>query len=189
MQMKGDEADMDIVELKTADLIPYENNPRNNENAVDGVAKSIQQFGFQVPLVVTEDNVIVAGHTRWLAAQKLGLKKIPCHIAKNLTEKQIKAYRLVDNKVAEASFWDWNKLDEELAAIADFPDEDDFPDLDMADFGFTTTENLQDISHLYDEVDATKESEDLAKDEGNKESKKQEVVCPHCGQSFEIDAS
>ena len=89
---------MNIVELPTMDLVPYENNPRNNGEAVDGVAESIAKFGFKVPIVITDENVIVAGHTRWLAAQKLGLDAVPCIVADDLSEKQIKAFRLADNK-------------------------------------------------------------------------------------------
>lgn len=127
---------MNIVELPTMDLVPYENNPRNNEEAVDGVAESIDKFGFKVPIVITDENIIVAGHTRWLAAQKLGLASVPCIVADDLSEKQIKAFRLADNKVSELSSWDFAKLEEELAALAEMPDEDGFPPIDMEDFGF-----------------------------------------------------
>ena len=90
---------MQIVEKYTKELIPYANNPRDNDNAVDAVAKSIEQFGFKVPIVIDKDNVIIAGHTRLKAAGKLKLEKVPCIIADDLTEEQIKAFRLADNKV------------------------------------------------------------------------------------------
>ena len=140
---------MNIVELPTMDLVPYENNPRNNEEAVDGVAESIDKFGFKVPIVVTNENIIVAGHTRWLAAQKLGLDAVPCIVADDLSEKQIKAFQLADNKVTELSSWDFAKLEEELAALAEMPDEDGFPPIDMEDFGFDPEEGFDDENDDY----------------------------------------
>lgn len=124
---------MNIVEIKTDDLIPYENNPRNNDEAVDKVAASIQQFGFKVPIVIDENNVIVAGHTRHKAAQNLGLKKIPCIVADDLTEEQVKAFRLADNKVSEFSSWDESKLFHELEMI---------DGLQMEEFGFLEFDSI-----------------------------------------------
>lgn len=92
---------MNIVEKKVADLIPYENNPRKNDDAVDAVAASIKEFGFKVPIVIDENNVIVAGHTRLKAAQKIGLKTVPCIVADDLNDDQIRAFRLADNKTSE----------------------------------------------------------------------------------------
>ena len=91
---------MQIVEKKIEEIKPYEKNPRKNDGAVDAVANSIEQFGFRVPVVIDKDNVIVCGHTRYKAAKKLGLDTVPCVIADDLTEEQIKAYRLADNKVS-----------------------------------------------------------------------------------------
>lgn len=85
---------MNIIELKIKDLKPYENNPRRNDDAVDYVANSIKQFGFKVPIVIDKDNNIVCGHTRYKAAKKLKIESIPCVIADDLTEEQIKAFRL-----------------------------------------------------------------------------------------------
>lgn len=90
---------MEIREVEIGLLKPYENNPRNNEAAVDKVAASISEFGFKVPIIIDRENVIVAGHTRYLAAQKLELQKVPCIVADDLTPNQIKAFRLADNKV------------------------------------------------------------------------------------------
>lgn len=92
---------MKIVLKKTIDLIEYENNPRNNDEAVNAVANSIKEFGFKVPIVITSDNTIIAGHTRLKASRLLGLDEVPCIIADDLTEEQIKAFRLADNKTAE----------------------------------------------------------------------------------------
>lgn len=122
---------MKIVEKKLSELKPYANNPRNNDAAVDAVAASIKSFGFKVPLVVTADDEIVAGHTRLRAAEKLGLKTVPCIVADDLTSEQVKAFRLADNKTAELAAWDFEKLDLELSEI----------DFDMAQFGFEMEES------------------------------------------------
>lgn len=118
---------MEIVERDTDTIKPYERNPRKNDEAVDLVANSIKEFGFKVPIVIDSNGIIVAGHTRYKAAKKLGLTKIPCIIASDLTKNQIKAYRLADNKVGEIAQWDFNVLAVEL---------DDMFDFDMSDFGF-----------------------------------------------------
>lgn len=105
---------MKVIEKSVNDLIPYENNPRENDGAVDAVSKSIEQFGFKVPIVIDSDNVIVAGHTRLKAAKKLGLKTVPVVVADDLSPEQVKAFRLADNKVHDISIWDNKKLLEEL---------------------------------------------------------------------------
>lgn len=127
---------MQIIEKNIKELIPYEKNPRKNDKSVDKVAKSIDQFGFRVPVVIDKDNVIVCGHTRYKAAQKLQLASIPCVVADDLTDEQIKAYRLADNKVSEDSEWDIDLLAEELNGIID---------IDMSDFGFLDIEDDSDI--------------------------------------------
>lgn len=108
---------MEIINKKLEELIPYENNPRDNEKAIDKVADSIKEFGFKVPLVIDKNNVIVTGHTRYLASKKLGLKEVPCLIADDLNEKQIKAFRIADNKVSDYSIWDNKKLLGELEEL------------------------------------------------------------------------
>lgn len=108
---------LQIETRKLSDLIPYDKNPRRNEPAVDAVANSIAQFGFKVPIVVTGDNVIVAGHTRYLAAKKLELTEVPCIVARDLTPQQARAFRLADNKVAELALWDNDLLATELASL------------------------------------------------------------------------
>ena len=133
------------------DLIPYENNPRNNDEAVDYVAKSIEEFGFKVPIVVDKDNVIVAGHTRLKAAKGLGLKEVPTIVAGDLSDEQVKAYRLVDNKTGEFADWDFDALTAELDGIV----------MDMEDFGFG--EQLPDINidGIFDDhIDEYKGSDD-----------------------------
>ena len=126
---------INIKQQKVEDLIPYENNPRNNENAVEAVAGSIREFGFKNPIIVDQNNVIVAGHTRLLAAKELGLKEVPTIIADDLTTEQINAYRLVDNKTNELAQWDIDMLERELSEIDSIDMEefgfDDFPDLEL----------------------------------------------------------
>ena len=100
---------MDIVNKKLDELHPYANNPRINDQAVDAVAKSIEQYGFKVPMVITEDGEIICGHTRYKAARLLGLDEVPCVVANDLTPDQVKAFRLADNKVNDIAIWD-NKL-------------------------------------------------------------------------------
>lgn len=103
-----------VTYMDTDSLIPYANNPRLNDNAVDAVAASIKEFGFKVPIVVDGENVIINGHTRLKAAHKLGLKQVPVIVADDLTPEQVKAFRLADNKTGELAEWDMDKLDIEL---------------------------------------------------------------------------
>jgi DNA modification methylase len=100
-------------------ITPYANNPRVNEDAVDAVAGSIREFGFRQPIVVDADGVIICGHTRFKAAQKLGLDKVPVHVAKDLSPEQIKAYRIADNKTSELSDWNYDLLPIELSQLGD----------------------------------------------------------------------
>lgn len=117
---------MDVKLVPISDVKPYEQNPRKNDPAVEYVMNSLTQFGFQQPIVVDENMVIIAGHTRWKAAKKLKWQHVPCVIAHGLTEEQVRAYRLADNKTHEKSEWDIEKLDMELSDIT----------LDMEQFGF-----------------------------------------------------
>ncbi len=108
------------VELRPlADIKPYEKNPRDNDAAVDAVAESIRRFGFRQPIVVDEAGVIVCGHTRWKAAQKLGLEQVPVHVARDLTPEQIRAYRIADNKTNELAEWNLELLPIEMAELRD----------------------------------------------------------------------
>lgn len=119
---------MQIKMMGLKDIKPYEKNPRRNDKSVDFVANSIKEFGFKVPIVIDKDDVIVCGHTRYKAAKKLKMQEVPCIMADDLTDKQIKAFRLADNKVGESSEWDDDFLDDELALLDD--------DFDMEEFGF-----------------------------------------------------
>lgn len=135
---------MNTVEKKLNEIQPYEKNPRKNDDAVPYVMESIKQFGFKVPIVIDKDGVIIAGHTRYKAARKLHLDTVPCIIADDLTEEQVKAYRLADNKVSEKAEWDLELLDFELDGILD---------IDMEALGF----ELDEV-----EVPAEKEDKDLS---------------------------
>ena len=127
--------DLKIIHKNISELIPYTNNPRVNNNAVGKVAESIKQFGFKVPLVIDSNNEIIAGHTRLKAAKMLELEKVPCIIADDLTPEQVKAYRLIDNKVGEFSGWDLEILETELKELEMFD-----LDFDMEEFGFDSAE-------------------------------------------------
>lgn len=118
--------DVRITYKRLSDLRPYGNNPRRNDGAVEAVAESIRQFGFKVPIVADASGEIIAGHTRYKASKKLGLEKVPVIIADDLTDEQIRAFRLADNKTAELAEWDEDLLKLELDSI----------DIDMEAFGF-----------------------------------------------------
>lgn len=127
---------MEIVYKKIDELKPYENNPRFNDDAVEYVAKSIKEFGFKVPIVLDKNNVIVAGHTRYKASMELGLDEVPCIIADDLTEEQVKAFRLADNKVSEQASWNFDLLEDELEDILEI-------DMEQFDFKILDEEILQ----------------------------------------------
>ena len=131
---------MQIIIKGIGEIQPYENNPRRNETAVDAVAASIREFGWQQPIVVDKDGVIIAGHTRYKAAKKLGLAEVPVVVADKLTEEQIKAYRLADNKSGELAEWDFAALEEELAAISE---------IDMSAFGFDARISPEDFDDSF----------------------------------------
>lgn len=118
---------MKVIDMEIGRIRPYENNPRHNDDAVDAVAESIRQFGWKQPIVIDKNGVIVAGHTRYKAAQRLRCEIVPCVMADDLTEEQVRAYRLADNKTAELAEWDFVGLDHELESIAS---------IDMSMLGF-----------------------------------------------------
>lgn len=155
---------MEIKMVKVDDLKPYANNPRFNDDAVEYVAKSIKEFGFKVPMVIDKNNEIVAGHTRYKASLELGLKEVPCIIADDLTEEQIKAFRLADNKVSEQASWNYDLLDLEL---------DDILELNMEDFGFLKHEDV-DLDEFFEESNE------------EKEEKKNTIICPYCNKEIEL---
>lgn len=125
--------DIKIEEVNLDDLKVYGNNPRINDNAIKYVTNSIKKFGFLVPIVIDKNNVIVCGHTRYLASKELNLKNVPCIRAESLTDKQVKAFRIADNKIHEKSSWDNDLLKEELTELQDFG-------FDLEDLGFLNFE-------------------------------------------------
>ncbi|GEP74129.1 DNA modification methylase [Weissella thailandensis] len=127
---------MDIKQIPITDVVPYNKNPRNNDGAVESTANSIKEFGWQQPIVVDKNNIVIVGHTRLKAAEKLKLDTVPVLVADNLSEEQVKAYRLVDNKTGELADWDMALLNEELEGIAE---------LDMDDFGFELAEDAEEV--------------------------------------------
>lgn len=137
-----------IIEKPTSELIPYNNNARINDKAVEAVANSIKEFGFKNPIIVDSGNVIIAGHTRLKAAERLGILKVPCIVADDLTDDQIKAFRIADNSTAQVAEWDMAKLEQELASI----------DLDMTMFGLD--EQIKEIEKL-SEKEVTEDDFDI----------------------------
>ena len=111
---------LEIIMRNVDDIIPYENNPRDNDNSVDAVVESIKNFGFLVPIVIDKDNVLVAGHTRIKALKKMGIKTVPCILADKLTEDQIKAYRLADNMTSMNSKWNGKLVRLEMKNLPEF---------------------------------------------------------------------
>lgn len=125
-----------IYKLKVDDLVPYEKNARTHSaEQIDRICRSIEQFGFLNPVLVYKDNVIIAGHGRVMAAKKLGLKTVPCLKAEDLTEEQMKAYVIADNKIAEDAGWDFDILREELTHLQDM-------DFDISLTGFDSLAEL-----------------------------------------------
>lgn len=159
---------MKIIEFSINELIPYENNPRINDNAIEPVMNSIKEFGFKIPLVISKDNVIITGHTRLIAAKRLGFEKVPCIIADDLSEEKIKQFRLIDNKTSEFAEWDFSKLEEELIELSGF-------ELDMSLFDFDLSFDKE-VEEFEEENEEVPESFDEYDEE--LETKHQ---CPKCG--------
>ena len=188
------------IEMRKLDTIfPYVNNPRRNEKAIKDVATSIRKYGFNQPIVVDKEGVIVVGHTRFEAAKQLGLETVPVLVS-NLTEKQNKEYRIADNKTNEESAWDYDKLIEEIKG------------LDFGDFDFelpTFDESM--LDDLFQEVTPSQqsannapagnsgsgqtpggqpasqpESYDPYDDDGASEPPRRRIQCPHCGEWIDM---
>ena len=137
---------IEIVYKNINELIPYENNPRINDKAISYVANSIKQFGFKNPVIIDNENVIIAGHTRLKACKQLGIKEIPCIYADDLNDEEVKAFRLADNKVSEIAEWDYTKLDLEIESILN---------IDMLDFGFEDIFKMDIPNIIEDNYDTT----------------------------------
>lgn len=160
---------MELKKIELSKIKPYEKNARKNDDAVEYVVKSIEQCEYIAPIILDENNVILAGHTRWKALKKLGYKEAECVIKEGLSEEQKKKYRLLDNKTAEFAEWDFDLLEDELAGL-------DFGDLEI-DWGIPNTEFEENNEHLREQ-----ENFDLEEYESNKK----QVECPSCGFKFEV---
>lgn len=158
---------MKILEKGIETLIEYKNNPRDNDKAVEAVANSIEDFGFKVPIVVDKNNVVVCGHTRLKAARKLGLKTVPCVVADDLSEEQIKAFRLADNRVAEIATWNEDKLEKEISSGIEKLERYGFNEYELESYGA--------------EVD----TEDFFIEEEKTPREPKKHVCPYCEYEFE----
>lgn len=140
-----------VEKMELDRIVPYENNPRRNERAISAVENSIKQFGYQNPIIVDKNNIVIAGHSRLEAAKRLGIKVLPVIVADDLTSEQANAFRLADNRTASFSEWDERKLRDELADVVE---------IDMSDFGFKM---------------------ELVKEIASRRENGKVHVCPRCG--------
>lgn len=169
---------MNVIEKSIGDIKPYEKNPRKNNDAVKYVANSIRQFGFKVPIVVDKDGVIVAGHTRYKAAKELGYETVPVIVADDLTEEQVKAFRIVDNKTQELSSWDFSKLMGELKGIDAF-------DMSLVGFGGLVDDEEDGEAEGPRKTGKRQRLDDgFELDLGSFDDEQFEYVCPCCGFRF-----
>lgn len=151
---------MEVKQIDLSDLIPYERNPRRNDKAVNAVAKSIEQFGFKVPIVIDAAHQIVAGHVRFKAAKMLGFDKVPCVVASDLTPEQVKAFRLIENKTSELATWNYEKLGEELRELAgelasefnfELPKQNELPAMDFSSMGRKERSEFESMTLVFSE--------------------------------------
>ena len=156
---------LEIKYIPINEVKPYKNNPRLNEEAIPYVMNSIKEFGFKNPIILDKNNVIVAGHTRLESAKRLDMKEVPAIYADDLSEEQVKAFRLADNKVSEKAQWDFSKLDEELENILDI-------DMSMFDFNINNTDDI--------------DLDDFFEPEQEKEKEKKLIECPYCHKPIEL---
>lgn len=166
---------METVEKKLKEITPYFNNPRKIDNAIDVVAASIEKYGFKQPIVIDKDGVIIVGHVRYEAAKKLKMETVPCVIADNLTEDEVRAYRLVDNKSRELSEWNFDRLEYEYTRLAE-------SGVNLEEFGFNIN-----TEEVVEKENATKEQgindcEEFDLDDFDDEQF--EYCCPNCGMRF-----
>lgn len=158
---------MRVVDIDPADLVFYENNPRDNDEAVPIIANSIERFGFKVPVMIDSNKVIICGHTRVKAALNLGLETVPCIVEDEMSEEDIRAFRLVENKTHELSFWDSELLRKEMDAL----------DIEWEDYGFD----------VYDEVSSPDIDSFFSESEPSNGGKNPKMIqCPHCKEWFEV---
>lgn len=198
---KGEKMNQQVVYQDISQIHPYENNPRNNEAAIEPVAQSIKRFGFRVPILIDGKGTIIAGHTRYEAAKRLGMDKVPCIRVDDLTDEQIRAYRIADNKVAEASSWNDDILRTEMDALKAL-------DVDLTDTGFSEveldgllrevedadfeeffTEPVQQPPKAADAEQSTETQQSTQLKSSQlavpQQSGSKLIQCPHCGEWFE----
>ena len=156
----------EIKYLPIDQIIPYENNPRKNEKAVEMAARSIEEFGFNVPLLIDKNNVIIAGHTRYKAALELQIKELPC-IVLDLDDNLARQYRIIDNKTSDLSSWDYEKLTYEMDSV---------PEMDFSIFGLNNEEETEEEGQVTGSLD-----EGVELDLGDYEDDQFEIECPYCG--------
>lgn len=163
--------ELKIEMRKVADLLPYARNARtHSEEQIKQIAASIKEFGFNNPVAIDKDNMILCGHGRVLGAQKLGMQEVPCVCLSHLSETQKKAYILADNKIALNSDWDDKMLKLELEELSD----SDF-DISLTGFSNADLDGIEDIN-----------LDDFLTEDEPKEKEPKTVICPHCGKSFEV---
>lgn len=166
-------ANTQIQYINLNDIVPYANNPRNNDgDAVDRVAASIKEYGFNVPIVIDKDNVIITGHTRYKAANKLKLNEVPCIRAEHLSPAQVKAYRIADNKVSEYSNWNNDMLIVEFEQLQELS-------LNLEPIGFEDWE----LEHLLNPLSDDDLKEFFVEKEDKPKAEKK-TTCPECGCEF-----
>lgn len=175
---------MEIVNINPEDLVFYENNPRDNDEAVPIIANSIERFGFKVPVMIDSNKVIICGHTRVKAALNLGLETVPCIIEDEMSEEDIRAFRIVENKTHELSFWDSSLLRLEMDAL---------DEIEWEDFGFDEVREFSDsdVDALFDEQKVPKQKTTLdnwdSKEDSDSDSQSPKgFICPFCGKEIVI---
>ena len=158
---------MEIRNISVKDLIPYDRNTKKHDKTqINNVAESIKQYGFVQPIVIDKNNTVVIGHCRLLAAKQLKMKEVPCVCVEDLTEEQVKALRIVDNKSNESE-WDFDILPDELA------------ELDLSGFDF-------DFNMPYQGEESNVNIDDFFVDAEQKPKEPKKIQCPHCGEWFEV---
>ena len=167
-------SELRVEYLPISELVYYVKNPRKNDAAVGAVAKSIEEFGFKVPILIDDNNEIIAGHTRLKAAQQLELEKVPVIRVSDLSPEQVKAFRIADNKLGEISEWDMDILFEELTDLR----ECGF-DIELTGFSDITLDGFAETSE-----GSSIDVDSFLTDEDKPDKKPKLITCPHCGESF-----
>lgn len=168
---KNDKLQVEMMDVSA--LIPYNKNPRDNKRTVDKLKQSISSFGFKNPIILDDNNVIVSGHARLKAAQLLGLDKVPCIRASGLTDDEIRAFRIADNKTAELAGWDYDKLCQEMTALMDSGAE-------LALTGFNEAEQFFYTNHEEEITESESEKLDEYADYADEHILKSFNVCVIC---------